>query len=110
MLEFNDYEFFQRVRVKDMEVGKRYLVSSTDSVSPLTENGGIYPWGDVRHKIPVEVLEDHKYFYTVRVLPHWSHFMNFGKARPYRVSLMKKDISCGWTRVYITEKELVCAE
>ena len=104
----NAYEFFECTRVREMEVGKRYLVSSKDAVSPMTENGGIFPWGDVRTKIPVECIEEHEHFYTLLVLPHWSHFCCFGKSKLYRVTATKKDIALGEFKVYQTEEELIC--
>lgn len=108
MDEFNEYEFWDRVRVKNMEVGKRYLVSSSEAVSPMNENGGIYPWGDKRTKIPVECIGESKHFYTVKVLSHFSHSVNFGRSYPYKVSLMKKDIMLGETKIYETEGDLNC--
>ena len=104
----NDYEFYVCQQTKKLEVGKRYLVRSKAAVSPLTENGGIYPWGSVSTKIPVEVLEEHRNFYTVRVLPHYAHFANFGKSKPYVVSIMKQDILLDEVRCYITATDLVC--
>lgn len=104
----NDYEFFNWVRVNTMEVGKRYLVSSTEAVSPMTENGGIYPWGDRSVKVPVECIGETKYFYTVKVLSHYAHSANFGRSYPYTVSLMKRDIMLGETRVYETDGDLNC--
>ena len=104
----NDYEFFECKRVNKMEVGKKYLVSSKDAVSPTTENGGIYPWGDRRTKIPVECLEEHTHFYTLLVLPHWSHFVCFGKSKHYKVTAMKKDIALGEFRIYQTEEPILC--
>ena len=109
-MQINDYEFLNFVRVKEMEVGKRYLVSSIEAVPPLQENGGIYPWGDRRTKIPVECVQDHKHFYTVKVLSHYAHAINFGKSYPYTVSLMKKDIMLGETKIYETESELDCPD
>jgi len=106
----NDYEFMECAKVNSMEVGKKYLVSAHDAVSPMQEYGGIYPWGDRRTKVPVECLEDHRFFYTVKVLSHYTHCVNFGKSYPYKVSLMKKDIMLGETKIYETEGEIDCPD
>lgn len=106
----NNYEFENFTRVKSMEVGKRYLVSSVEAVSPLQEGGGIYPWGDRRTKIPVECIGETPYFYTVKVLSHYAHCANFGKSYPYKVSLMKKDMMLNGTKIYETEGDLECLE
>lgn len=106
----NEYEFANRIRVREMEVGKRYLVSSAEAVSPLQECGGIYPWGDKGTKIPVECIGETKYFYTVKVLSHYAHCANFGKSYPYTLSLMKKDIMLEETKIYEVEGDLECLE
>ena len=108
--QINDYDFYGVNRVMEMEVGKRYLASSTDAVSPLHENGGIYPWGSKGTRVPVECLEDHEYFYTVKVLSHWADCANFGKSYPYTVSLMKNEIRSGETKIYETDGDLGCIE
>ena len=106
----NDYEFMNCVRVDRMEVGKRYLISCRDAVSPLQEGGGIYCWGDKRTKVPVECIEEHEHFYTVKVLSHFVHCANFGKSYPYTVSVMKKDVFLGETKIYEVEGVLECPD
>lgn len=99
------YSVTDLVRVAEMKVGKIYLVSSVNAETPLHENGSIYPWGDKRAKIPVYCAAEHKHFYTCKVLPHTTEGFRFGNSKPYTVSIMKRDLLLGETRVYEAEKE-----
>lgn len=75
------------LRVKALEVGKSYLVSTKAARSPLSETYTAYPWGDAITKVPVKVLQEYDEFYVVEVLPHNSRFTPGSK--PYRVTIDK---------------------
>lgn len=106
----NEYEMMDCVRVSRMEVGKKYLISASDAVSPTQEGGAIYCWGDKRMKVPVECIEEHEHFYTVKVLSHYVHCVNFGKSYPYNVAIMKIDILMQATKIFEVEGELECPD
>ena len=106
----NEYEMMNCIRVDRMEVGKKYLISASDAVSPTQEGGAIYCWGDRRMKVPVECVEDHEHFCTVKVLSHYVHCVNFGKSYPYRISVMKRDVFLGETKIFEVEGELECPD
>lgn len=81
------------IRVKEMEVGKKYYVFMCDPETHLRMN-----------RVPMECIEVHKWFYTCKVLPHYSEGYHFDMGRSYRISVMKIDMDNGETRVYRVEE------
>lgn len=100
---FNEYNCYDKehVRVKSMEVGKKYLVSTSMAASVMNENGSAYPWGGKhQHKIPVKCLSETEHFYTCMVLPHYAHASGFGKSKPYIATIEKWEIMRDGFRVW----------
>lgn len=85
----NDYDILELLPVKTLKVGCTYFISSHDSVSPMHENGGIYPWGDRNTKVPIKVISENERFWTATVLPHTPSLGGFGKSQPYDVTIDK---------------------
>ncbi len=104
---YNDYQFYpNETRVKTMEVGKKYLVSTRMAVSVLNENGSSYPWGDRHHKVPVKCIAETEHFYTCMVLPHYAHTACFGKSKPYIATIEKWEIDSEGFKIYLPDCEL----
>ena len=106
MSSFNEYDFYDCKRVRGMEVGKKYLVSTVNAVSVLNDNGGAHPWGRKSFKVPVKVIQETPFFYTCMVLPHYAHTAAMGKSKPYVTTIGKEDIKREEFKIYETECEL----
>ena len=89
----SSFDIEDLVRVKEMEVGKRYYVFMCDPETHLRKN-----------RIPMECVEEHKWFYTCKVLPHYAEGFRFDKSHIYTTSIMKIDMDNGETRVYRVEE------
>lgn len=88
-----------------LEVGKKYLVSSVNAKSPLCERAAAYPWGDKSTKVPIQVIGKTAYFYNCTVLPHYSNYSIFGKSHPYNITISQTDINLGEFKIYDMPEE-----
>ena len=71
------------VREMDIVVGGRYLAYFTNLDNKV--------WNEW---IPIEIIKEYKYFYTVRVPPHQRR-EGLGMSRPYPLTLDKFDLRTG---------------
>ena len=75
------------IGVKNLEVGKTYLVSSRFARSPLSETYTPYPWGDENTRVPIKVLEEYEHSFVCDVLPHTTRCTP--RSKPYRITVDK---------------------
>ncbi len=94
-------------RVSRLKIGGKYLVSTEMSASPMTEAGSAFPWGEDNRKVPVEVEEEHKHFYTCTVTPHHAKFCSFGISKPYRVTIAKWELDTQIFKAWEEEDEVI---